>query len=76
MGILLHVDASLRELFNVVEHQFHPLDLCKNVFPSLAALSKNEHFAQYVKPLQDIVALRFLKQVSFVFNLYFEYLRQ
>lgn len=66
--ILSHVTPELNELFYVLEKKFQPLKLCRNVHNVLTTISDNEHFVQYVKPIQEITVIRMLKQVSQVYE--------
>ena len=67
-NIMKYVDPELKELFSVLEEQFHPLAMCKKMTPIFEFLSAQKKLAHYVKPLQRIVMVRLLKQLSQVYT--------
>lgn len=63
--ILDFVDPSLKPLFSILEEEFNPLDLNARIAPVFEWLkAQPENIAQYVPPLQYVVVMRLLKQVS------------
>ena len=57
----------MRELYNWLEVDFHPLALCAKMDASLKELEAGEEagaLMQYVEPLRDMTLVRLLKQVA------------
>lgn len=66
-----HVLPELRELFNWLEIEFHPLHLCSRVSDVLSFLEASDpDLAQYVPALQTNTLVRLLKQVSIIYKYY------
>lgn len=69
------VPQEVKDLYNILENEFHPLDLASKVQPLLAKIAKlggklstasavpEVQLAQYVPALEKLTALRVLKQV-------------
>ncbi|KAJ3214257.1 eukaryotic translation initiation factor 3 subunit A [Dinochytrium kinnereticum] len=53
-NVFSRVRPELRELYNILEVDFHPLSICKKVAPILATLSETKELAKYIKPLQEL----------------------
>lgn len=62
------VSAEVKELYKLLEVQFHPLSICQNVAPIIKSFSENEQFSKYVKPLHHIILTRLLQQLSQVYS--------
>ena len=65
MNVLQHVMPQVKELYDCLEEDFAPLQLCckvNKVFEFLNENSENE-LNIYCKPLEDIAIMRLLKQV-------------
>lgn len=62
-NILRRVRPELRELYNILEVQFHPLSICKKINPIMAQLAQDVEFVKYVKPLHQVILTRLLQQV-------------
>jgi translation initiation factor 3 subunit A len=60
-----YVYPELKNLFNILEVDFHPLKLYENVKPCMDFIAQNDDLAQYVPALEDIIVTRILKQVTF-----------
>jgi len=67
-NIMKYVAPELKDCFTWLEQQFHPLSMCKKIAPVFDYLSSNKKLAHYVKPLQRIVMVRLLKQLSQVYS--------
>lgn len=71
------VTQEVKDLFNLLEHEFLPLDLASNVQPLLTKISKfggklasaaslpEIQLSQYVHALEKLTTLRSLQQVSY-----------
>ena len=56
---------ELQPLHRWLEVEFHPLQLHKQVSPSLEFIGNNEHVKEYMPALEDIVITRIVKQVIY-----------
>ncbi len=74
-GVLTYVSQEVKDLYNLVENEFHPLDLAAKIQPHLSKLSKlsdklssaspvpEVQLEQYVPALERLTTLRVLQQV-------------
>ncbi len=74
-GLLTYVSQEVKDLYNLVENEFHPLDLAAKVQPHMLRLSKlsdklssaspvpEVQLEQYVPALEKLTTLRVLQQV-------------
>eukprot|EP00271_Cylindrocystis_brebissonii_P023350 TRINITY_DN9659_c0_g1_i1.p1 TRINITY_DN9659_c0_g1~~TRINITY_DN9659_c0_g1_i1.p1 ORF type:complete len:1097 (+),score=334.31 TRINITY_DN9659_c0_g1_i1:34-3291(+) len=79
-GVLSYVPAEVKELYQLLETEFHPLDLAKRAQPLLAKLADlsdklsgaapvpDVMLEQYVPSLEKLTTLRLLHQVSQVYE--------
>ncbi|KAF9179162.1 eukaryotic translation initiation factor 3 subunit A [Haplosporangium sp. Z 767] len=67
-NILRHVRPELRELYNILEVQFHPLSICKKIEPIMAKLAEDPELVKYVKPLHKVILTRLFQQLSQVYT--------
>lgn len=67
-NILRRVRPELRELYNILEVEFHPLSICKKIHPIIALLSKDQELVKYIRPLHQVVLTRLLQQLSQVYD--------
>lgn len=63
-----HVRPEIRELYNILEVEFHPLSICKKIEPVLAVIAKDPDMAAYVKPLHQVILTRLFQQLSQVYE--------
>lgn len=66
-GVLSNAITPLQELYEVLETQFNPLDLCSQVdgmLKNLATFEDTDYLQQYIEPLQDVALVRLIKQIS------------
>eukprot|EP00037_Helgoeca_nana_P001577 m.27848 g.27848 ORF g.27848 m.27848 type:complete len:1081 (+) comp11962_c0_seq1:89-3331(+) len=68
MKIMQYVPPNLKELFNVMEQEFQPLQLASKVQPILEFIAGKEHLEQYAESLKELVLLRLIKQLSQVYT--------
>ncbi|TPX30121.1 hypothetical protein SmJEL517_g06243 [Synchytrium microbalum] len=66
--VLARVKPELRELYDILEVQFHPLSICKKIAPIMQQLQANPDFAKYVRPIHQIILTRLLQQLSQVYT--------
>jgi translation initiation factor 3 subunit A len=66
-GVLNNSITPVQELFEIMENQFNPLDLCAQVdsaLTNLGAIEDHDYVEQYVEPIQDVTLGRLIKQIS------------
>ena len=66
-GVVAAAGKQMRELYNWLEVDFHPLALCAKMDASLKELEAGEEagaLVQYAEPLRDMTLVRLLKQVA------------
>ncbi|KAL6970708.1 Eukaryotic translation initiation factor 3 subunit A [Sarracenia purpurea var. burkii] len=80
-GVMTCVTQEVKDIYNLLEHEFLPLDLASKVQPLLAKISKlggklssassvpEVHLSQYVPALEKLATLRLLQQVSQVYQM-------
>lgn len=66
--ILKKARPELRELYNILEVEFHPLSICAKIEPILASISQDPEMAKYVQPLHSVVLTRLFQQLSQVYD--------
>ncbi|KAL6960070.1 Eukaryotic translation initiation factor 3 subunit A [Sarracenia purpurea var. burkii] len=80
-GVMTCVTQEVKDLYNLLEHEFLPLDLTSKVQPLLTKISKlggklssassvpEVHLSQYIPALEKLATLRLLQQVSQVYQM-------
>ncbi|KAI7868845.1 hypothetical protein BDF14DRAFT_1788296 [Spinellus fusiger] len=67
-NILARVRPEIRDLYNILEVQFHPLSICKKINPIMTKLSEDPTLVKYVRPLHQVILTRLLQQLSQVYT--------
>ncbi|KAF2815943.1 uncharacterized protein BDZ99DRAFT_432805 [Mytilinidion resinicola] len=67
-GLLSRAREEIRELYNILEVDFHPLSICKKISPILAKIGADEEMKKYVGPLQQVILTRLFQQLSQVYD--------
>ncbi|KAF2109662.1 hypothetical protein BDV96DRAFT_585119 [Lophiotrema nucula] len=67
-GLLKRARPEIRELYNILEVDFHPLSICKKISPILAKIGADEEMTKYVGPLQQVILTRLFQQLSQVYD--------
>lgn len=67
-GLLKRCRPEIRELYNILEVDFHPLSICKRISPILEKIGSDEEMAKYVEPLKQVVLTRLFQQLSQVYD--------
>ncbi|CAD6240214.1 unnamed protein product [Miscanthus lutarioriparius] len=79
-GVLSCASQEVRDLYNLLEHEFLPLDLASKVQPLLSKISKiggklssassvpEVKLSQYISALEKLTTLRVLQQASCIFQ--------
>lgn len=63
-----HVDPTIKELYNLLEGDFHPLHTREQLNSIIDAIEDNTHFYPYIKPLRKVILGRLFQQVSQVYE--------
>jgi translation initiation factor 3 subunit A len=66
--VFAHVRPEVKELYQLLEVQFHPLSICQKVAPIMKSFGNQPELKQYVKPLHSIILTRLLQQLSQVYS--------
>jgi translation initiation factor 3 subunit A len=67
-GLLKRVRPEIRDLYNILEVDFHPLSICKKISPILAQIGADPEMEKYVLPLQQVILTRLFQQLSQVYE--------
>ncbi|EPX72343.1 translation initiation factor eIF3a [Schizosaccharomyces octosporus yFS286] len=67
-NVLSYCDPAIRDLYRILEVDFHPLSICKKLQPILKKLAENTDTAQYIRPLQQVILTRLFQQLSQVYD--------
>lgn len=67
-GLLKRAKPEIRELYQILEVDFHPLSICKRISPILAQIGTDKEMQQYVVPLQQVILTRLFQQLSQVYE--------
>lgn len=66
--ILQRARPEIRNLYNILETDFHPLSICQKVSPILSQIGADEEMRKYVLPLQQVLLTRLFQQMSQVYT--------
>lgn len=67
-GLLRQASPEIRELYNILEVDFHPLSICKKISPILSRIGDDADMVHYVQPLQQVILTRLFQQLSQVYE--------
>ena len=67
-GLLKRAKPEIRELYQILEVDFHPLSICKKISPILIAIGSDPEMEKYVLPLQQVILTRLFQQLSQVYE--------
>ena len=67
-GLLKRAKPEIRELYQILEVDFHPLSICKRISPILSQIGADPEMAKYVAPLQQVILTRLFQQLSQVYE--------
>lgn len=67
-GLLKRAKPEIRELYQILEVDFHPLSICKRISPILAQIGADKEMQKYVVPLQQVILTRLFQQLSQVYE--------
>lgn len=66
--ILQRARPEIRNLYNILETDFHPLSICQKVSPILSQIGADDEMRKYVLPLQQVLLTRLFQQMSQVYT--------
>ncbi|KND02612.1 translation initiation factor eIF3 core subunit a [Spizellomyces punctatus DAOM BR117] len=67
-SVFARVRPELKELYQILEVQFHPLSITKKIAHLLPKLQEDKDLATYVEPLHQVILTRLLQQLSQVYT--------
>ncbi|KAI9790467.1 MAG: eukaryotic translation initiation factor 3 subunit A [Peltula sp. TS41687] len=67
-GLLKRAKPEIRELYNILEVDFHPLSICQKISPILSQIGSDPEMEKYVFPLQQVILTRLFQQLSQVYE--------
>lgn len=67
-GLLKRSKPEIRELYQILEVDFHPLSICKKISPILSQIGSDPEMEKYVLPLQQVILTRLFQQLSQVYE--------
>ncbi|KAI9675122.1 MAG: eukaryotic translation initiation factor 3 subunit A [Caeruleum heppii] len=67
-GLLKRAKPEIKELYNILEVDFHPLSICKKISPILTKIGSDPEMEKYVLPLQQVILTRLFQQLSQVYE--------
>ena len=67
-GLLKRAKPEIRDLYQILEVDFHPLSICKKISPILTQIGSDPEMGKYVMPLQQVILTRLFQQLSQVYE--------
>jgi translation initiation factor 3 subunit A len=67
-GLLKRVRPEIKELYDILEVDFHPLSICKKISPILTQIGSDPEMERYIVPLQQVILTRLFQQLSQVYE--------
>lgn len=67
-GLLKRARPEIRELYQILEVDFHPLSICQKISPILTKIGADADMEKYVLPLQQVILTRLFQQLSQVYE--------
>ncbi|CAK7263816.1 eukaryotic translation initiation factor 3 subunit A [Sporothrix epigloea] len=67
-SLLRRARPEIRELYNILEVDFHPLSICKKISPILTQIGEDTEMQKYILPLQQVILTRLFQQLSQVYE--------
>ncbi len=67
-NVLRRVPAQLRDLYTLIETDFHPLTACESIAPLVSSLAADADYAPYLSGLRDVVLSRLLQALSKLYS--------
>ena len=66
--VLQRARPEIRNLYSILETDFHPKVICQKVSPILSQIGADEEMKRYVQPLQQVILTRLFQQLSQVYT--------
>ena len=67
-SLLKRARPEIRDLYNILEVDFHPLSICQKISPILAQIGADSEMEKYILPLQQVILTRLFQQLSQVYE--------
>ncbi|AEO57581.1 hypothetical protein MYCTH_68011 [Thermothelomyces thermophilus ATCC 42464] len=67
-AVLRRASPQIRDLYTILEVDFHPLSICQKISPILALVGADEEMQKYIVPLQQVILTRLFQQLSQVYE--------
>jgi translation initiation factor 3 subunit A len=67
-SLLQRVRPEIRDLYNILEVDFHPLSICEKISPILTKIGEDAEMERYIQPLQQVILTRLFQQLSQVYD--------
>ncbi|KAL0262615.1 eukaryotic translation initiation factor 3 subunit A [Diplodia seriata] len=67
-GLLKKARPEIKDLYNILEVDFHPLSICEKISPILTQIGADADMQKYVLPLQQVILTRLFQQLSQVYE--------
>jgi len=67
-ALLRRARPEIRDLYNILEVDFHPLSICKKISPILTQIGEDAEMQKYIVPLQQVILTRLFQQLSQVYE--------
>lgn len=67
-SLLKRARPEIRDLYNILEVDFHPLSICQKISPILTKIGEDEEMSKYIQPLQQVILTRLFQQLSQVYE--------
>jgi len=67
-SLLRRARPEIRDLYNILEVDFHPLSICQKISPILAQIGADPEMEKYILPLQQVILTRLFQQLSQVYE--------
>ncbi len=66
--LLRKARPEIRDLYNILEVDFHPLSICQKISPILTKIGADSEMEKYILPLQQVILTRLFQQLSQVYE--------
>ncbi|KAI6783842.1 translation initiation factor 3 subunit A [Emericellopsis cladophorae] len=67
-SLLQRARPEIKDLYNILEVDFHPLSICKKISPILTKIGADAGMERYIQPLQQVILTRLFQQLSQVYE--------
>ncbi|KAI5810089.1 hypothetical protein DFH27DRAFT_476742 [Peziza echinospora] len=67
-GLLKRAKPEIRDLYTILEVDFHPLSICQKISPILTQIAEDPEMKRYIQPLHQVILTRLFQQLSQVYE--------